>query len=400
MISLMAENNGASASLQQSKSVVFFYATRAISVEAPTSVARSLGLTIEWLNAHYPAWQIEAICPPGGKAGQARFHTADLESRDQTWLRFRRSFGWVHRETRWAPKAVNIAAQAGLDPDLVITVSSYVAREVRQHYPKTKLIYWVRNLPAPSEEGTVFKGLKVADAVVVPSQAIYQAMWQLFSRDSFPAPVWIIPNRLDQRRFNPATPSDRAGQRRKLGLADSDIAIVHVGGTAVHKGRHIAEQALKLCHVNGHRVVLLSAGGNQQQRHALGNNLELVELGLLQPDALADLYHACDLGVVPSLCWESYSMATTEMMSAGLCVIASNTGGIPENLQDQQNGWLIKNPNELREWAHALEQTIINPELRQRLADNAKQTARVRFGPGSTEVDEHWHQLLRHLIES
>lgn len=396
----MAVKNDVAAPLQRPKTVVFFYATRAISTEAPTSVARSLGLTIEWLNAHYPAWQIEAICPPNGKAGKAHFHTAALEPLDQTWLRLRRRFGWVHRETRWAPKAVNLAAQSGLDPDLVITVSSYVARAVRQQYPQTKLVYWVRNLPAPSEEGTVFKALNLVDAVVVPSQAIYQAMWELYSRDCFPAPVWIIPNRLDQRRFKPATATERAQQRQKLGLAESDIAIVHIGGTAVNKGRHIVEQALKLCRLNGRRVVLLSAGDGPKQRRTLGHKLELVELGLISPDELAALYHAGDLGVVPSLCWESYSMATIEMMSAGLCVIASNTGGIPENLQDQQNGWLIKNPNELREWAHALEQIITNPTLRQRLADNAKQTVAARFGPGSTEVDAHWHQLLGHLIES
>ena len=396
----MSEHNNVPPLSQQPKSIVFFYATHPISTDAPTSVARSLGLTIEWLNEHYPAWQIDAICPPTGKAGKARFHTAHLEPTDQTWLRLRRLAGWVHRETRWAPKAVNIAAQAGLEPDLVITVSSYVARAVRQRYPKTKLLYWVRNLPDPSEEDKVLKGLKVADAVVIPSQAIYQAMWQLYSRAEFPAPVWIIPNRLNQRRFSPATPGNRAEQRRKLGLAEKDIAIVHVGGTSVKKGRHIIEQALKLSHLNGHRVVLLSAGSAHKQQRTLSTNLELLELGVLPPDALADLYHAADLGVVPSLCWESFSMATTEMMSTGLCVIASNTGGIPENLQDQQNGWLIKNPNELREWAQALEQTIANSELRQKLARCAQQTAAARFGPGSREIDEQWHQLLQHLLES
>ncbi len=382
------------------KVVLLFYATRAISTEAPASVARSLAQTIEWLNAHYPAWQIEALCPPGGKAGNARFHPADLDALDQARLSLRRAVNWVHRETRWAPKAVSLAAQAGLEPDLTICVSSYVARAVRQRFPQSKLLYWVRNLPAPSQEQTVFEALKIVDAVVVPSQAIYQAMWQLYSREVFPAPVWIIPNRLDQRRFKPATASERTQQRDKLGLAETDIAIAHIGGAAVHKGRHIVEQALRLCRALGRRVVLFSAGGAQQQRRTLGNNLELIELGMLTPDALADLYHACDLGVVPSLCWESFSLATTEMMSAGLCVIASNTGGIPENLQDQQNGWLIKNPNELREWAHALEQTITDIALRQRLADNAKRTAAARFGPGSLEIDAHWHQLLRHLVET
>lgn len=106
--------------LQQPRSLLFFYATHAISTDAPTSVARSLGLTIEWLNEHYPAWQIEAICPPGGKAGKARFINADLDAGDQRWLRFRRLLNWVHRETRWAPKAVKLAAQAQLKPDLTI----------------------------------------------------------------------------------------------------------------------------------------------------------------------------------------------------------------------------------------------------------------------------------------
>jgi glycosyltransferase involved in cell wall biosynthesis len=395
----MADRQSSQATLHQKRTLLFFYATRAISTEAPASVARSLGQTIEWLNENYPAWQIEAICPPGAQAGHARFHPAELNGLDQAILRLRRAVKWVHRETRWAPKAVKLAVAAGINPDLVICVSPYVILAARRHYPQTKLIYWMRNLPAPSQSRVVFKALRLADAVVVPTQALYQGLWQLYSSEVLPAAVWIIPNRLDQRLFNPAEPGERAQQRARLGLAEEDFAIVHIGGAAVHKGRHIVEQALALRGKLGRRIVLLSAGSQRRQRKILCDNLELLELGMLPPAEMAGLYQAGDLGVVPSLCWESFSLATTEMMSAGLCVLASNTGGIPENLQDQQTGWLIKNPNDVCEWASALEQIISDHELRQRLARNARQYAVGRFGAGSPEIDPRWHQLLRLLTE-
>src|SRR5436853_2312845 len=145
MFSSMAVRPESSVIAQQPRSVLFFYATGAISTEAPAAVPRSLGQTIEWINEHYPAWQIEALCPAGrpvaqSKAGNVRFHAAELTALDQTWLTLRRKVKWAHRETRWAPRAVQVAAQLGLRPDLTICVSPYVSRSVRQRFPHSKLL--------------------------------------------------------------------------------------------------------------------------------------------------------------------------------------------------------------------------------------------------------------------
>src|SRR5690242_17110855 len=161
----MADRQSLSATLHQKRTLLFLYGTRAISTEATTSVARSLAQTIEWINEYYPAWQIEAVCPSGSKAGKAHFHTAELDAVDKTWLDILRRVKWVHRETRWALKAIGIAVKAGINPDFVICVSPYVSLAVRQKYPQSKIIYWVHNLPAPSQERVVFKALHVADAV-------------------------------------------------------------------------------------------------------------------------------------------------------------------------------------------------------------------------------------------
>jgi glycosyltransferase involved in cell wall biosynthesis len=157
---------------------------------------------------------------------------------------------------------------------------------------------------------------------------------------------------------------------------------------------------LLLCRNLDRRVVLFSAGSAQRQTRSLHPRLELAELGMLSPVELAELYRACDLGVVPSLCWENFSTATIEMMSAGLCVLAANSGGIPENLEDQHTGWLIKNPNDVTEWAAALEKIIVNDKLRQRLARNARDYAAARFGVNNLEITGKWDQLLSSWVQT
>jgi glycosyltransferase involved in cell wall biosynthesis len=50
------------------------------------------------------------------------------------------------------------------------------------------------------------------------------------------------------------------------------------------------------------------------------------------PDDQAGLWESMDLLVVPSLWWENSPLTVLEALAAGLPVIASRTGGVPEVL--------------------------------------------------------------------
>jgi glycosyltransferase involved in cell wall biosynthesis len=92
-----------------------------------------------------------------------------------------------------------------------------------------------------------------------------------------------------------------------------------------------------------------------------------------------DIYSNLDLCVVPSRSQEPLGLSAIEAGFSGLPVIATRRGGLPEVVEHETNGLLVEaqRPAEL---ADALCRLINDPQLRQRLAGNARRCAMERFG--------------------
>ena len=104
-------------------------------------------------------------------------------------------------------------------------------------------------------------------------------------------------------------------------------------------------------------------------------NLELVIIGRGGtideiPDA-SKLLPAFDLYVCSSV-KEGFPYSLLEAMNAGLPIVSTNVGGIPEMITDGQNGILVppKNPSAL---ADAIKKLIVSPELAAKLGQAAKE---------------------------
>ena len=94
-------------------------------------------------------------------------------------------------------------------------------------------------------------------------------------------------------------------------------------------------------------------------------------------DNAAELLPAFDIYACSSV-KEGLSYTIIEAMQAGLPVVATNVGGNPELIQDNKTGLLTpaKDPQIL---AKKIQWLINNPELGQKLGNNAKQKARDEF---------------------
>lgn len=92
-----------------------------------------------------------------------------------------------------------------------------------------------------------------------------------------------------------------------------------------------------------------------------------------------DIYPNLDLCIVPSRSQEGLPTSAIEAGFSGLPVIATRLGGLPEIVEHETNGLLVEaqRPAEI---ADALCRLIDDPQLRQRLASNARQRATERFG--------------------
>lgn len=87
---------------------------------------------------------------------------------------------------------------------------------------------------------------------------------------------------------------------------------------------------------------------------------------------------AFDVFVLPSL-KEGFPYVILEAMAAGLPIVASRTGGIPEMIEDGENGLLIK-PGDAKELAEAILKLSQDGDMAKKLTSEAERTVKERFG--------------------
>jgi glycosyltransferase involved in cell wall biosynthesis len=69
-----------------------------------------------------------------------------------------------------------------------------------------------------------------------------------------------------------------------------------------------------------------------------------------------------DVLLIPARWHETFSLVTREAVLAGLPVIASRVGAIPEVVQDGVNGYLLP-PDDVTAWTAALQRVVKDREI-------------------------------------
>jgi glycosyltransferase involved in cell wall biosynthesis len=126
------------------------------------------------------------------------------------------------------------------------------------------------------------------------------------------------------------------------------------------------------------------------RRHALAGRVTLMDPRPDIPDVLA----ASDIFVLPSR-WEGLPLAIIEAMMAGLPVVATRVGGVPELVEDGVTGFLVP-PGDPKALAAALERLASNAGLRRRMgaAGRAKALREFRLERMLSETARLYQDLL------
>jgi len=127
----------------------------------------------------------------------------------------------------------------------------------------------------------------------------------------------------------------------------------------------------------------------QLKQFAKDNDLKGIQwLGLVSPSQIQNELDKCGFVVVPSLWNENCSMCIMESLAHGRVVVASDSGGNPELIDDGINGRIFRAGD-----ADALNEIIVeltsDPELLVEMGQAAKQHAKKRFSP-----EIHMQELL------
>jgi glycosyltransferase involved in cell wall biosynthesis len=154
---------------------------------------------------------------------------------------------------------------------------------------------------------------------------------------------------------------------------DGDIPqIVSVGRLRPPKDFGTLAEAVRLLEPGTFRAVVV---GDGPDRALLPADAPLELLG--ERDDVPELLAASDVFVLFSRS-EGLPMSILEAMAAGLPVVASNVGGVPELVADGETGLLVP-PGDPQALAAALRRLVENEDLRRRLGARGRERAKELF---------------------
>lgn len=182
---------------------------------------------------------------------------------------------------------------------------------------------------------------------------------------------------------------DHAPTKTKWGIGQAKYVIGTVARMAPQKGLQYLLEAVALIKKTDPRkageIACVVAGdgplqaelANQAKRLGIENQIIFPGFVRDMPDVLACL----DIFVIPSIA-EGLSITTIEAMAAGLPVIASRVGGLPELVDEGVTGYLVepRNPSAL---AQAILKMMNEPEKARTMGENGRALACRNF---STET--------------
>lgn len=165
--------------------------------------------------------------------------------------------------------------------------------------------------------------------------------------------------------------------RRRLGITDDEVLVLHVGRLAPEKNLDVLVRAFAIAHdALGSRARFVIAGEGPGGR-ALSQRLPWVQrLGFLDRERLSALYASADLCVLPSHT-ETCGLVALEAMASGLPVVTADAGGFRDTVTHDVNGMRVP-PHDAIGFAAAISALVMNGELRRQMGGQARLTAVAR----------------------
>jgi glycosyltransferase involved in cell wall biosynthesis len=123
------------------------------------------------------------------------------------------------------------------------------------------------------------------------------------------------------------------------------------------------------------RLIVAADGRDRGQLEQLARELALRNaefIGWVSPDHVADLYSAADIYLNGSDSGDNVPVSILEAFAAGLPVVSTDAGGIPELVRQGETGMLVPRGDHAEMAACAL-RLLDDPELSSKLAHNARE---------------------------
>lgn len=220
--------------------------------------------------------------------------------------------------------------------------------------------------------------------------------------------IRVITNGADIGRIRPVWEGVEVSElRRRLGIPPGKMVILFVGRMSPEKGPLDLVLAFRELFAQRQDVFLLLVGEFSKRRGTRPNDraaygeqirAECQKMagfchytGSVNPVSIQDYYYAGDLVVIPSEFEEPLCMVAIEAMAAGIPVLASRKGGLPELIEDGTTGFFIEAPKSPSRLAAQIDGLLSQPDALRQIASRARRQAENRHD---------WSEVARQTEEA
>jgi len=176
--------------------------------------------------------------------------------------------------------------------------------------------------------------------------------------------------------------------------------ILWCGRLSPEKNPLLVIEAAKLTQSRQMNVLFEIAGGggalNATIESAIQANPEIARLIIFHPNPLdvKPFFERADIYILTSD-EDAMPLVIIEAMAAGIPIIATNVGGIPEMIENEKTGLLIP-PGDAEALLIAIHRLCESEKLRNKLRQNAAQYARAKHHPN--EIAEQYEKLFDETV--
>lgn len=225
-----------------------------------------------------------------------------------------------------------------------------------------------------------------ADYTLAPSKLVQREMLALGVKD-----VGLWKRGVDIERFNPAYRDATMRERLSDGHPD-DTLLVYVGRLGAEKQIDHLKPVLE--RVPGTRLAIVGDGPAREELEAHFAGTPTTFMGYMSGETLSQAYASADMFVFPSAL-ETFGLVVTEAMAAGLPVVASRVGGIPDTVRIGETGYTF-DPGDIDGLVAGVANIAASRENITRMGRAARAFAETQTWPAMMdEVIQHYERLIR-----
>ena len=209
--------------------------------------------------------------------------------------------------------------------------------------------------------------------------------------------ITVITQHIDTKRFKPT----RKNYHKKK------LTILYTGRIEFYKGLYeiiyAAKRLLEDHSLSSYDLefLLVGDGTEKEKLKLLVNRLNItnsVKFLFLPYHKMEDVYDKADIFVAPSRATRTYQeqfcTALLEAQSAGLPIVTTYSGGIPENVGKNA---IMANPGDFYSIAAGIKRFVVSPKLREHYGEMARENVVKNFdiSIGAKKLEKMYEEVLR-----